>query len=340
MKNAAEPKKPAPKRPADARDAAVQRGFAALAAVLAGNAPQGKGKGGRVRIGDGILTDRDFYFLWSLERVGVIFGVDKIGGIDWYDFGANELIPAQHANGSWGKGAKGSEVETAFALLFLARSNLVRDLSAKVQKGGLNAELRAGAGPVAGDPVAAPAPVAKGPGSLGPAPGVTIKPAEPAVPLIPGPAENPRFVVAGLLVATDAEWDKALATVRDAKGDEYSQALAQIIPKLDGERLNAARETLALRLSRLTGEALRAMAKDKDVELRRAAAAAMALKKDKALIPDLIVALLDDEELVVSAAKAGLKTVTGQDFGPAAGANFADRAAAAKVWLDWLQKQK
>ena len=140
-KNPPEAKKGAAKKvPVDARDAAVQRGLASLAAVLAGNVQQ-RGKGRQVRIGDGVLGERDFYFFWSLERVGVVYGIEKVGGIDWYDLGADELIPGQHANGSWGSGAKGSEVDTAFALLFLARSNLVRDLSSKVEDAS-NAELR------------------------------------------------------------------------------------------------------------------------------------------------------------------------------------------------------
>src|SRR4029079_11850524 len=84
-----EPKKKG-KTPADARDAATQRALASLGRVLTGEAPQGKGKRMRIMIGDGILGNRDFYFLWSLERVGVIYGLDKIGGVDWYDIGADE----------------------------------------------------------------------------------------------------------------------------------------------------------------------------------------------------------------------------------------------------------
>jgi hypothetical protein len=66
----------------------------------------------------------------------------------------------------------------------------------------------------------------------------------------------------------------------------------------------------------------------------------MAMKDDKAHTPDLIAALLDDEELVVRAAKAGLKSLTGQDFGPPPGANLAERTAAARMWLEWFRKQK
>ena len=66
----------------------------------------------------------------------------------------------------------------------------------------------------------------------------------------------------------------------------------------------------------MTGETLRTMAKDEEPELRRGAVLAMAMKDEKTHIPDLVAALLDEEEVVVRAAKAGLKSVTGQDFGP------------------------
>jgi hypothetical protein len=338
-----DPKKPGAKVPADPRDAAVQRGLASLGAVVAGNARQvqvkGKGKGQVIRLGDGRLGDRDFYFIWSLERVGVIYGLDKIGGADWYDVGADELVPAQHGNGSWGKGANGDEVDTAFALLFLARSNLVRDLSSKVQKDASTAELRASARPVPADPDPAPAPmpttVAKQPDPADPAP-AAIKPPTPAAPA----DADPKAVAADLIAATDGEWDKALAKARDAKGAAYTQAFVLALRKLEGDRLKAAREALAERLTRMTAETLRAMATDKDAELRRGAVLAMAMKDDKAHLPDLISAIVDDEELVVRAAKAGLKSLTGQDFGPPAGATLAERAAAAKVWLEWLRKQK
>ena len=150
---------------------------------------------------------------------------------------------------------------------------------------------------------------------------------------------DPKAVAAELVAATDAEWDKALAKVRDAKGAAYTQALVLAIRKQEGDRLKSARAALAERLTRMTGETLRTMVKDEDAELRRGAALAMAMKDDKTHLPDLIAALLDDEEIVVRAAKAGLKNLSGQDFGPAPGANLTDRTHAAKAWLEWLRKQ-
>lgn len=331
-----EPKTKA-KAPADARDAAVQRALASLGRVLTGDAPQGKGKRARIMIGDGPLGNRDFYFLWSLERVGVIFGLDKIGGVDWYDVGAGELVRAQNGDGSWGAGGRGSEVDTSFALLFLARSNLVRDLSTKVQRDASNTELRAGSGRTDAAPAAQPMSV-----TPSPAESTTPMATKPPPPITPPPptTDDPKIVVAELLGATDTNWEKTITRVRDVKGTAYTQGLVLALHRLEGDRLKSARAALAERLTRMTAETLRTMVKEKDAELRRGAVLAMAMKDDQAHLPDLIAALLDEEEAVVRAAKAGLKSVTGQDFGPAAGANLADRTVAAKAWLDWLRKQK
>ena len=100
------------------------------------------------------------------------------------------------------------------------------------------------------------------------------------------------------------------------------------------------RTALAERLTRMTAETLRTMAKSEDAELRRAAVLAMAMKDDKAHLPDLVAALLDDEELVVRAAKAGLKSLTNQDFGPPTNASVSEKRIAAENWQNWLNKQK
>ena len=112
------------------RTPAVQRGLAAFGDYFSAKVGGGYGP-------EKISSDRDYYFLWSVERVGVIFGVDIIGGIDWYDTGSKWLIAIQKANGSWGpsQASGGPEVTTSFALLFLCKSDLVRDLSSKFRDG-------------------------------------------------------------------------------------------------------------------------------------------------------------------------------------------------------------
>ncbi len=80
----------------------------------------------------------NMYFLWSVERVGVIYNLKKIGDRDWYLWGAEMLVANQAADGSWPNGGfHGSHpaINTSFGLLFLRRANLAKDLTAKLQLG-------------------------------------------------------------------------------------------------------------------------------------------------------------------------------------------------------------
>jgi len=326
----------------DLKDRAIERGLDNLAGVLRGEAVA---KGRNPFRGPGRLGDKDLYFLWSLERVGVVYGLEKIGKLDWYQLGADILIPSQNRDGSWG-GGYGPEVDTAFALLFLARSNLVRDLSAKVQRDPLNAELRGGPSPInepAGSAAPMPEPrpkvdpIAALPKPM-PAPAPIVEPAKPK----PLPVEDESAKLAeALLRVPAAAWAKSLEQVRDGKGGDFTKALVLAIHKSDGDRKKGVRGALAERLTRMSPETLRGMLKADDVELRRAAALACAMKDDKAHVPDLIDRLTDDEEMVVRAARAGLKSLSGgQDFGPDLGSTKLDVAIAVEEWKAWWAKQK
>ena len=59
-----------------------------------------------------------YYYLYGLERAGVLAGRRWIGEHDWYREGADFLLARQAGIGSW----NGSILDTAFALLFLKRS--------------------------------------------------------------------------------------------------------------------------------------------------------------------------------------------------------------------------
>ena len=61
--------------------------------------------------------EQDFYYyLYTLERVGLAGGYKTFGGQDWYRQGAATVLRQQGGNGSWG-----DIPDSALALLFLAR---------------------------------------------------------------------------------------------------------------------------------------------------------------------------------------------------------------------------
>ncbi len=74
----------------------------------------------------------DLYFLWTLERVGVVYSIDRIDDKDWYDWGYPIVRDAQRPDGSWND-RFGPVVDTCFALLFLKRANIAKDLTSKLQ---------------------------------------------------------------------------------------------------------------------------------------------------------------------------------------------------------------
>jgi hypothetical protein len=84
------------------------------------------------------LTDLpmpNLYFLWSVERAAVLYGLKKLDGKDWYHWGTEMLLANQQGDGHWEKsGYPGSSptLDTCLALLFLKRINLSRDLAAKL----------------------------------------------------------------------------------------------------------------------------------------------------------------------------------------------------------------
>ncbi len=72
---------------------------------------------------DGSVEKRwHYYYLYGLERLGTLLGVDRFGEHDWYWEGAEELIRVQAGDGSWATIYGEGEPCTAFALLFLNRA--------------------------------------------------------------------------------------------------------------------------------------------------------------------------------------------------------------------------
>lgn len=65
-------------------------------------------------------ADHHRYYLYGLERMGMLVGVRWIGPHDWYEQGARWWLETQHA----GSGGWGNHVRTAFGVLFLKRATL------------------------------------------------------------------------------------------------------------------------------------------------------------------------------------------------------------------------
>jgi hypothetical protein len=65
-----------------------------------------------------------YYYLYALERAGMLLGIAKVGRHDWYAEGAAAILDAQKPDGSWHDGASrgNSTWDTCFAVLFLKKA--------------------------------------------------------------------------------------------------------------------------------------------------------------------------------------------------------------------------
>jgi uncharacterized protein (TIGR03067 family) len=266
------------------------------------------------------------YFLWSLERVAVIYDLDTIGNRDWYAIGARYLVPNQERDGSWRLVYRGV-IDTSFVLLFLQRCNLAPDLTARL-KGKIKdpgevvlrsrdldpkkltpgdskpREEKRDLEPKLLDPGRGPSPAAPPDGSGSPSDRV-------------GPVDSEAARLgAELLKAPADRLEPLLDKLRDAKGPANTEALALAIPQLHGESKQKARDALAERLSHMTAATLRAKLQEENSEIRRAAVLACMMKNDASLVADLIPLLEDQHSSVSRATYAALKKLTGQDLGP------------------------
>ena len=65
-----------------------------------------------------------YYYLYAVERTGILSDLDTFGKIDWYKTGAEFILDAQKAEGHWDEGNTygGTVKDTCFAILFLRRA--------------------------------------------------------------------------------------------------------------------------------------------------------------------------------------------------------------------------
>ena len=64
------------------------------------------------------ITTWNAYYMYALERVGLLYGTETLGTHVWYKDGANAILKAQKDDGSWGN----KTWDTCFMILFLRRA--------------------------------------------------------------------------------------------------------------------------------------------------------------------------------------------------------------------------
>ncbi len=313
------------------KDDNISRGLQALATAV--GKPAGWSGVGKAAVDIPKVSGKGFYYLWSLERVAVAYNLETISRKDWYQWGSEVLLASQMSDGSWAGEYGGSGVDTCFALLFLKRVNFAHDLSAGLSGGKRFSSKVLKSGGVGGSGLKNAGkgiePMDIGSKSIAkseetsrpPTTGTDTKAGERARPKPRTPEEEAAFRLTDeLLKASGERRAKLMEEIRDAKGPEYTEALVNLIAQLDAADKKTAQNALADRLTRMKPATLRAYLKDEDVEIRRAAALAIAQKDVISLVPDLIALLNDREPLVERAAYTALKAMSGKDFGPSSGA--------------------
>jgi hypothetical protein len=241
------------------------------------------------------------YYMWSLERVCMTYGWDRMAGFDWYEWGARILLQSQQQDGSWNyQSQSGIVADTAFGILFLKKANLAYDARRIIVR--------------TGDPTK----VAKTP----PANPKASKPEDNTPPPKTREeieAEDAKQLADVLLKGGGQRQLEALRKLRDTPGKAYTLALADAVKKVGGGAWQLQlRDALSERLTRQTANSLSFYLASDEKELKLAATWAAALKPCKEVIPDVIPLLGDTDETVSNKAYEALKILSGgQDFGKA-----------------------
>ncbi len=262
-------------------DHQVRLGLNFLGATLAAHRglpnPNARGQPGQPATRGGGMRNSadprdDLYFMWCLERVGMVFNIGKIGSTDWHEWGSAYLLRTQRNDGSWMSLAgthptAGPLADTSFGLMFMCRSNIIRDLS-KVLKATADLDKMKPSAPRVG---------ANDKGT--------------------SPKSN-SDLVKNLVQASADRKAELINEYVDAKGGSYTIALAEAIPQLPKESQKKAIEGLAYRMARLTPKSLSAYLAYDNAEIRRAACYAVYMSDHRQLVPKLIKAIEDSEEIV------------------------------------------
>jgi len=77
-----------------------------------------------------------YYYLYAVERTGILSEMEKFGRIEWYKTGAEHILSQQLDDGSWSEGNTygGAAKDVCFAILFLRRATVPFPKVASVDK--------------------------------------------------------------------------------------------------------------------------------------------------------------------------------------------------------------
>jgi len=288
------------------------------------------------------LNVSECYTIWSLERVCAVYHRETIGHQDWYDSGAHLLLAAQGVEGSWDdQGLGGMGVNTSFALLFLTRSNLVKDLTEALRGRIREGQARLTSEVPVGGQSKKTAPLNEKGNAWPPGPQLIMPSARDwDGGSILGQGQGEAAALAKeLLTASPDRQAGLIEKLRDGKGFANTEALALAISGLAGPAKSKAQDALVERLSRMRPSTLLDKLQDTNSEVRRAAALSCAMRGNKDMVPEIVKLLEDPEPRVGRAAHRALQLLTGKDFGPAPDADTAQRKKATGLWKDYWARQ-
>ena len=81
-------------------------------------------KAGVEWLGKHFSVNTNYYYMYALERAGMLYDVESFGGNNWYWKGVPVLLKGQNGDGSWGSRENKEENtwDTCFAILFLKKA--------------------------------------------------------------------------------------------------------------------------------------------------------------------------------------------------------------------------
>lgn len=338
------------RNPAPEKDPKIEAGFRRLDAYLKSDL--------QTRV-----YGSNLYFVWSVERVGVLYGTEKIGQVAWYDWAASRMVGKQAAapqagNGSWN--AHGTLVGTSFALLVLNRANVSPELTKALGGNSGDGEqgIRAvgpGEGPSGGGPTAALS---------------DRSVADLLAMLQSATAKDDRQAISRELSRrrpsfADVKDDisKILGYTQSKDGDVAAAARAQVANAAQRASIEHPLHWIAwcdddlrkLVLEQIDGRIDRADADTKSTyrriavavlghdgyktASREAALEVLAELGDRRAVKEVADVLLELPSELWPAAGRTLHDLTGDDYGPKSGDGIGEVVEAKKKWQDWLHEQ-